>query len=50
MFKNLATLIAQAVLINVNLFALVLARVYKLILYLLRNIVYRIVKCFLLIN
>jgi len=45
MFKNLAVLIAYVVLIKANLFALVLVRAYKLILYLLRDIVYRIVKC-----
>ena len=35
MFKNLAVLIAYTVLIKANLFALVLARAYKLTLYLL---------------
>ena len=50
MLKNLAVLIVYVVLIKANLFALVLVKAYKLILYLLRNIVYRIVKCFLPIN
>jgi len=50
MFKNLAVLIAHVVLIKANLFALMLVRAYKLILYLLRDIVYKIVKCLLPIN
>jgi len=50
MFKNLAVLIAHTVLIKANLFALVLVRAYKSILYLLCGIVYKIVKCFLPIN
>ena len=50
MFKNLAVLIAYAVLIKANLFALVLAKAYKSTLYLLCDIVHRIVKYFLLIN
>jgi len=45
MFKNLAVLIVHIVLIKANLFALILVRAYKLILYLLRDIVYKIVKC-----
>jgi hypothetical protein len=48
--KNLAVSIAHAVLIKANPFALVLARACKSTLYLLCNIVHRIVKCFLLIN
>jgi hypothetical protein len=50
MFKNLVILIVYVVLIKANLFTLILAKVYKLILYLLYNIIHRIVKCFLLIN
>ena len=50
MFKNLAVLIAHVVLIKANLFALMLVRAYKLIPYLLRDIVYKIVKCLLSIN
>jgi len=50
MFKNLAVLIVHVVLIKANLFALILVRAYKLILYLLRDIIYKIVKCLLLIN
>jgi len=50
MFKNLAVLIAHVVLIKANLFALMLVRAYKSILYLLRDIVYKIVKCLLPIN
>jgi len=45
MFKNLAVLIVHVVLIKANPFALVLVRAYKLIPYLLHDIVYRIVKC-----
>ena len=43
-FRNLAILIVHIVLIKANPFALVLARVSKLILYLLHNIVQGIVK------
>jgi len=50
MFKNLAVLIVHVVLIKANPFALMLVRAYKLILYLLHDIVYRIVKCLLPIN
>jgi len=50
MFKNLAVLIVYIVLIKVNLFALILVRAYKSILYLLCDIVYKIVKCLLPIN
>jgi hypothetical protein len=50
MSKNLVVLIAYAVLIKANPLALVLARACKLILYLLCDIVHRIVKCFLPIN
>jgi len=46
MFKNLVILIAYIMLIKANLFTLVLAKAYKLILYLLYNIIYKIVKCF----
>jgi hypothetical protein len=46
----LVVLITYIALIKANLFALVLAKAYKLILYLLCNIIYKIVKCFLLIN
>jgi len=45
MFKNLAVLIVHVVLIKANLFALMLVRAYKSILYLLRDIIYKIVKC-----
>jgi len=50
MFKNLVVLVVYIVLIKANLFALMLVRAYKLILYLLCDIVYKIVKCLLLIN
>jgi hypothetical protein len=50
MFKNLVVLIAHAVLIKANLFALVLARACKSILYPLCDIVHGIVKCLLPIN
>jgi len=50
MSKNLVILIAYVILIKANLFTLVLAKAYKSTLYLLCNIVYKIVKCFLLIN
>jgi len=50
MFKNLAVLIAHVVLIKANLFALMLVRACKSILYLLRDIVYKIIKCLPLIN
>jgi len=50
MSKNLVILIAYIMLIKANPFTLVLARAYKLTLYLLYNIIYKIVKCFLLIN
>ena len=44
MFRNLAISIAHVVLIKANLFALVLARVSKSILYLLHNIVQETIK------
>ena len=44
MFRNLVVLIAYVVLIKTNLFALVLARVSKSILYLLHNIVQGTIK------
>jgi len=50
MFKNLVVLIVHVVLIKANLFALMLIRAYKSILYLLRDIIYKIVKCLLPIN
>jgi hypothetical protein len=46
-FKNLVVLIVYTVLIKANLFTLVLVNVCKSILYLLYNIVYKIIKCFL---
>jgi hypothetical protein len=46
----LAVSIAHVVLIKANPFALVLARAYKSIPYLLCNIIHGIVKCFLPIN
>jgi len=44
MFKNLAVLIAYTVSLKANPFALMLARACKSILYLWRDIAYRIVK------
>jgi len=50
MFKNLVILIAYIVLIKANLFTLVLAKACKLILYLLYNIIYKIVNTFYLLT